>query len=58
MGCHLWGRTESDTTEVMQQQQSYKSFKSGAIFTLKALWQPKPGNNFMAAVTDDGDFGA
>ena len=21
MGCHLWGRTESDTTEVMQQQQ-------------------------------------
>ena len=21
VGCHLWGRTESDTTEVMQQQQ-------------------------------------
>ena len=21
MGCHLWGRTESDTTEVTQQQQ-------------------------------------
>ena len=21
MGCHLWGRTESDTTEAMQQQQ-------------------------------------
>jgi len=21
VGCHLWGRTESDTTEVTQQQQ-------------------------------------
>ena len=21
VGCHLWGRTESDTTEAMQQQQ-------------------------------------
>ena len=21
VGCHLWGRTESDTTEVIQQQQ-------------------------------------
>ena len=21
MGCHLWGRTESDTTEATQQQQ-------------------------------------
>ena len=23
VGCHLWGRTESDTTEVTQQQHSY-----------------------------------
>ena len=23
VGCHLWGRTESDTTEVTQQQQQY-----------------------------------
>ena len=23
-GCHLWGRTESDTTEAMQQQQQHK----------------------------------
>ena len=23
MGCHLWGRTESDTTEVTQQQQQH-----------------------------------
>ena len=26
VGCHLWGRTESDTTEVTQQQQQYYSF--------------------------------
>ena len=25
VGCHLWGRTESDTTEATQQQQSKKS---------------------------------
>ena len=25
MGCHLWGRTESDTTEATQQQQSDKT---------------------------------
>ena len=25
MGCHLWGRTESDTTEVTQQQQQQNS---------------------------------
>ena len=24
MGCRLWGRTESDTTEATQQQQQYK----------------------------------
>ena len=27
VGCHLWGRTESDTTEVMQQQQQLQYFK-------------------------------
>ena len=25
----------------------YTSFKSGAMVTLKAPWQPKPGDNFM-----------
>jgi len=24
VGCHLWGRTESDTTEATQQQQQVK----------------------------------
>ena len=27
VGCHLWGRTESDTTEVTQQQQQRKLAK-------------------------------
>ena len=27
MGCHLWGRTELDTTEVTQQQQQQQLFK-------------------------------
>ena len=25
VGCHLWGRTESDTTEATQQQQQQKA---------------------------------
>ena len=25
VGCHLWGRTESDTTEVTEQQQQQQS---------------------------------
>ena len=25
MGCHLWGHTESDTTEATQQQQQHSS---------------------------------
>ena len=28
MGCHLWGRTESDTTEVTQQQQQQQNQSS------------------------------
>ena len=27
VGCRLWGRTESDTTEVTQQQQRQQGFK-------------------------------
>ena len=27
VGCHLWGRTESDTTEVTQQQQQQLQFR-------------------------------
>ena len=49
VGCRLWGRTESNMTEVtQQQQQAYHSisFKEKASF------------NFMAAVTIYSDFGA
>ena len=31
VGCHLWGRTESDTTEVTLQQQQQRNFKTGKI---------------------------
>ena len=30
MGCHLWGRTESDTTEVTQQHSSLVGFPGGS----------------------------
>ena len=35
MGCHLWGRTESDTTEETQQQQGYNQgdLTSGVLLT-------------------------
>ena len=32
MGCRLWGRTESDTTEAKQQQQ--QQYMSGVGFTV------------------------
>ena len=32
MGCHLWGRAESDTTEVTQQQQRYQRPSKWAWF--------------------------
>ena len=28
VGCHLWGRTESDTTEATQQQQQQQHYKA------------------------------
>ena len=31
MGCHLWGRTESDTTEVTQHRQQQHGFPGGSI---------------------------
>ena len=30
LGCHLWGRTESDTTEATWQQQQQQGFPSGS----------------------------
>ena len=31
VGCHLWGRTESDTTEVTQQQQQQYILMTSAV---------------------------
>ena len=30
-GCHLWGHTESDTTEVTQQQQQQSHYRKGFV---------------------------
>ena len=38
MGCHLWDRTESDTTEVTQQQQQ-QSHQTGYLQTADQLYQ-------------------
>ena len=38
MGCHLWGRTESDTTEATQQQQQ-QSHQTGYLQTADQLYQ-------------------
>ena len=40
VGCRLWGRTESNTTEATQQQQQYSS--NSGIFSLLqyCLWKP------------------
>ena len=36
MGCHLWGHTESDTTEATQQQQQQEDFyETNSCWSLK-----------------------
>ena len=42
VGCHLWGRTESDTTEVTQQQQQWKCGvpTTGQPIPFKSRWIP------------------
>ena len=38
VGCHLWGRTESDTAEVTQQQQQQQGYvKVHLLFSLLTL---------------------
>ena len=55
MGCHLWGRTESDTTEATQQQQQQQQQQTVAHqallsveFSRKEDWSglpfPSPGD--------------
>jgi len=39
VGCHLWGHTESDTTEVTKQQQQHGDyFFPGEIFWFTERW--------------------
>ena len=35
VGCRLWGRTESDTTEATQQQQQHRAPKLSKLYNLK-----------------------
>ena len=40
MGCHLWGRTESDTTEVTWQQPDSDAITRGsAVIILAPPWR-------------------
>ena len=40
VGCHLWGRTESDTTEATQQQQRHSCFTILCQFLLNSKMNP------------------
>ena len=40
VGCHLWGRTESDTTEVTQQQQQQQHAVLSGQVVSDSLWLP------------------
>ena len=62
MGCHLWGHTESDTTEVTQQQQQYMNIHThtqcecfpgvgnGTPLQYSCLENPMDGGAWWAAV--------
>ena len=39
VGCRLWGRTESDTTEVTQQQQQHAACMTQRVKRLPARWK-------------------
>ena len=51
MGCHLWGRTESDTTETTEQQQQNKYIYSFIILNWLRVFircYGKTQTNFLA----------
>ena len=48
VGCRLWGRTESDTTEATKQQQQQQPFLSNS---LKALVMGKVTNGFPSVTS-------
>ena len=50
MGCRLWGRTESDTTEVTWQQHTVQMEKAMAPHSSTRLENPTGGGAWWAAV--------
>ena len=54
VGCRLWGRTESDTTEAMQQQQQTKDDIIYSV-SLPCIWgKGKDGNKDLRSVLSSG----
>ena len=47
VGCRLWGRTESDTTEVTQQQQQQHECFHILIFCFAKIWSELETNSVM-----------
>ena len=50
MGCRLWGRTESDTTEATQQQQALCNYKSPLNWKEEAEEEVRVRERFEDAV--------
>ena len=50
VGCHLWGRTESDTTEVTQQQQQLKPIIRKEIYTKTIMLTLRYHSDFIILV--------
>ena len=48
VGCHLWGRTESDTTEATEQQQQQQGLiQSGIVCHLCLIIQREDRETYM-----------
>ena len=61
VGCHLWGRTESDTTEATQQQQQHDRVSTGpdskqTTNTLGSLPGDNPGAVSHHPLQNSQDF--
>ena len=54
MGCHLWGRTESDTTEVTQQQQHQEVWASQMALVVRNLTANPRDTRDMGSIPGSG----
>ena len=54
VGCHLWGRTESDTTEVTQQQPLYSTVCMYHIFFIHSSFDGHSGCSWVLAAVNSG----